>query len=566
MELKLIMKSKIKDLMNLNLHARLFRITSGYRMAIGKIVFLNAGYSLSGILLAIITKTFIDNAMAGDYQMTILYGCLFAGVLLVQLVCSSYLSYSTIRLTETMRNGLQIKLLADIYSKKWLDLNKYKTGDLLLRIYSDIGSIVTALTATLPQMFALVLQFIVAFVLVFTYSPLLAVLTFLVTPVTVFVGLVIGQKLKVVQKKIQEADALKNAIINESLQNIIILKSFDFLVKNLQKISRLQTTHFDYVKKKNIIAIKSNVILTLGYEIGFFAAIVFGTYGLAFQGITVGTFTAFVQLVGQIQGPIQGLAIGIPQYISSLSSVERIQELELLEDDWQQDENDLPADFVLERIVLEDVFFSYTANRPILTDLKMIVNRGEKVAIVGPSGEGKTTLILLLLALTKPDCGQVLIESLAGERYTIGANTRRFFSYVPQVNTLFSGSIYDNFLLNHEVSDEELERALVASCCKEFIDALPRGLDTLMGERGIGLSQGQAQRITIARALLHKSPILIFDEATSALDLETEHKLIENLKRYYPECTLIAVTHRESLFDICDRVYRLKNGRLNIEV
>jgi len=148
----------------------------------------------------------------------------------------------------------------------------------------------------------------------------------------------------------------------------------------------------------------------------------------------------------------------------------------------------------------------------------------------------------------------------------MGANTRRFFSYVPQVNTLFSGSIYDNFLLNHEVSDEELERALVASCCKEFIDALPRGLDTLMGERGIGLSQGQAQRITIARALLHKSPILIFDEATSALDLETEHKLIENLKRYYPECTLIAVTHRESLFDICDRVYRLKNGRLNIEV
>ncbi len=566
MELKLAIKSKIKDLLNQDLHARLFQMTAGYRLAIGKIVMLNTAFSLSGILLAVMTKKFIDNAMAGNFQLTTLYGCLFAVLLLVQLVGSSYLSYSTIRLAETMRNGMQIKLLADIYSKKWLDLNKYKTGDLLLRIYSDVGSIVTALTTTLPQMFALVLQFIVAFVLVYTYSPLLAVLTFLVAPVTAVFGLVMGQKLKVVQKKIQEADAQKNASINESLQNIIILKSYNFLVNNLQKISSLQATHFDYVKKKNSIAIKSNVMITLGYEICFFAAIVFGTYGLAFQSITVGTFTAFIQLVGQIQGPIQGLATGMPQYISSLSSVERIQELEWLEDDWQLNENDLPGDFMPERIILKDVAFAYIKNRPILKALEMEVKRGEKIAIVGPSGEGKTTLILLLLALTKPDAGQVLLASAAGEKYTMGVNTRRFFAYVPQVNTLFSGSIFDNFLLNHEVSAKELECALEASCCKEFIDALPMGLDTIMGERGIGLSQGQAQRITIARALLHKSPILIFDEATSALDLETEHQLIENLKRYYPECTLIAVTHRESLFDICDRVYRLKNGRLSIEV
>lgn len=559
-------QSKLNNLMNLDLHLKLYHITTGHKIAIMKITILNSVYSLSGIILALVTKSFIDKAMSGDYQQAIQYGALFATILLLQLAWSSYLSYATVRLAESMRNGIQIKLLSDIYSKNWLDLSQYKTGDLLLRLYSDVGSVVTALTATLPQIFALIIQFMVAFVLVFFYSPWLAVLTFLVTPVTILVGLIIGQKLKVVQKKIQEADALKNAIMNESLQNIIIMKSFNFLSKNLQKVERLQAAHFNLVKKKNMIAIKSNIMLSLGYEIGFFAAIVFGTYGLAFQGISVGTFTAFIQLVGQIQGPIQGLSTGIPQYITSLSSVERIQELEMLEDDLTVDDVDALVEFTPKSIILKDVSFGYTDDKPVLTSLDMILNRGEKVAIVGPSGEGKTTLILMLLALIKPDQGQLLIEADSGEHYAMGVNTRRFFSYVPQVNTLFSGSIYDNFLLNKEVSDEELERALVASCCKDFIEALPMGLATLMGERGIGLSQGQAQRITIARALLHNTPFLIFDEATSALDLETERKLIENLKIYYPKCTLIAVTHRESLFDICDRVYRLKNGRLSIEV
>lgn len=560
------LKEKLENLLNFDLHVKLYHFTKGHKIAIVKITILNSVYSLSGIILALVTKSFIDKAMSGDYKTAIYYGALFASILLLQLAWSSYLSYCTVRLTETMRNGIQINLLSDIYSKRWLDLNRYKTGDLLLRLYSDVGSVVTALTATLPQIFALIIQFLVAFVLVFFYSPWLAVLTFLVTPVTILVGMIIGQKLKVVQKKIQEADAQKNAIMNESLQNIIIMKSFGFLSKNLQKVAKLQAAHFSLVKKKNMIGIKSNIMLSLGYQIGFFAAIVFGTYGLAFQGISVGTFTAFMQLVGQIQGPIQGLSTGVPQYISSLSSVERIQELELLADDWQVDDDDSLVKYIPRSIILKDISFAYSVDKPVLTGLDMTLKRGEKVAIVGPSGEGKTTLILMLLALIKPDQGQLLIEAATGEHYVMGVNTRRFFSYVPQVNTLFSGSIFDNFLLTKEVCDDELERALVASCCKDFIAALPLGLDTLMGERGIGLSQGQAQRVTIARALLHDTPFLIFDEATSALDLETEHKLIDNLKRYYPECTLIAVTHRESLFDICDRVYRLKNGRLSIEI
>jgi ABC-type bacteriocin/lantibiotic exporter with double-glycine peptidase domain len=422
------------------------------------------------------------------------------------------------------------------------------------------------MTATIPQIFAFIVQFSVAFALVFSYSSMLAVIIFFVTPITLLFGLIIGHKLKVVQKKIQEADALKNAVINESLQNTIILKSFNFLSQNLQKVKMLQNAHFELVKRKNIISIRSNVMLSLGYAFGFFAAIVFGTYGLAIQGISVGTFAAIVQLVGQIQGPMQGVSKGISQYISSLSSVERLQELESLEDEWQMDKNEPQILEKPQKIVLKNVCFAYIKDKPIITNLELTVIKGEKVAIVGPSGEGKTTLILMLLALIEPDNGELFIETSKGERYNMGVNTRSCFSYVPQVNTLFSGSIYDNFLLTSAVSDEELKQALEASCCSEFLDKLPLGLGTEIGERGIGLSQGQAQRVTIARALLHNTPVLIFDEATSALDVGLERRLIENIKKFYPGCTLIAITHREGLFDICDRVYKLKNGRLYSEL
>jgi ABC-type multidrug transport system fused ATPase/permease subunit len=428
-----------------------------------------------------------------------------------------------------------------------------------------VDSIVTALINTVPTLIALMVQLLMAFGLLYMYDMLLALLTFLVTPITILFGMVIGQKIKVVQKKIQEADALKHSIINEALQNIIILKSFNYVIRNLERVKALQADHFELVKRKNRISINSNLMLGFGYQLGFFGAVTFGAFRLASKAITVGTFTAFIQLVGQIQAPIQGLASSLPQLIASLSSVERIHELDEIENDRLLDDNTMIHSAVPSKIVVKNISFAYKENHPVFSGLNMTINRGEKVAIVGPSGEGKTTLVHMLLSLIEPDAGEITIETGAGGTFPLGVGTRRFFSYVPQTNTLFSGSIYDNFLLNHDVSDEAIENALIASCCKSFIDELPEGLDTLMGERGIGLSQGQAQRISIARALLHETPFLVFDEATSALDIETERNLISNLKQYYPLCTLIAVTHRESIFDICDRVYWMKNGGLTYE-
>ncbi len=559
------LKSKLTLFLNIELHKKLQTFSIGYKWSIFRIVLLNVLNALTSIGLAIVTKVLIDSAMAGKLNTAIYYGISLAIILLFEMFLVSAITYYTVRTKESMRNSLQLNALSEIYDKKWIQLNTYKTGDLVSRLYSDVDSIVTALTNTVPTLIALMVQLLMAFGLLYSYDTLLALLTFLVTPITILFGMVIGQKIKVVQKKIQEADALKHSIINEALQNIIILKSFNYVIRNLERVKALQADHFELVKRKNRISINSNLMLGFGYQLGFFGAVTFGAFRLASKAITVGTFTAFIQLVGQIQAPIQGLASSLPQLIASLSSVERIHELDEIENDQQQDDNTLNHSAIPSKIVVNNISFAYKKNQPVFSGLNMTISRGEKVAIVGPSGEGKTTLVHMLLSLIEPDAGEITIETNAGGRFPLGASTRRFFSYVPQTNTLFSGSIYDNFLLNHDVSDEAIENALIASCCKSFIDELPEGLETLMGERGIGLSQGQAQRISIARALLHETPFLVFDEATSALDIETERNLISNLKQYHPLWTLIAGTHRESIFDICDRVYWMKNGGLTYE-
>lgn len=558
-------KNKIMLFMNIELHKKLQAYSKGYKWSIFRIVIFNVINSIVSIGLAIITKVLIDSAMSGEFKTAVYYGVTLAVVLLFEMLLMSYITYFTVRVKENMRNSIQLNALSELYSKKWMQLNNFKIGDLVSRLYSDVDSIVTALINTIPMLIALMIQLFMAFGLLYTYDSLLALLTFLVTPVTILFGMVIGQRIKVVQKKIQEADALKHSIINESLQNIIILKSFNYISRNISRVKSLQNEHFKLIKRKSIISIKSNLMLGFGYQLGFFGAVTFGAFRLASQAISVGTFTAFIQLVGQIQAPIQGLASSLPQLIASLSSVERINEIYDIENDWQPDNVNLQNGVIPTKISINNISFAYNENSPVFSDLNMTVKRGEKIAIVGPSGEGKTTLVHMLLSLIEPDTGDITIETNSGGSVPLGVSTRRFFSYVPQVNTLFSGSIYDNFLLNHEVSEETIEKALIASCCKSFIDELPDGLDTLMGERGIGLSQGQAQRITIARALLHETPFLVFDEATSALDFDTEHELINNLKQYYPQCTLIAMTHRESIFGICDRVYWMKNGGLIYE-
>lgn len=550
---------KMKKLLDINSYKALNLFAKGYRKSILKLTLLNIIASLFGVSIAFITKLMIDEAISGQSSQAIKYGIILSILLALQLAVTSFILYFSVRLNETIRNDLQLKIIGSIYRKKWLYINQYKTGDLLTRAYNDLANIIQSITGIIPKLIALLIQLIVAFSVLAYFDPLIATITFLVTPVSILASMIVGRKLKTLQYYIQTADAAQRSKINESLQNIIILKTFRFLQHNLKQIEDLQNTRFDHIKRKNILNIKASLLLSTGNRIGMFGALGLGAIRLSQKAISFGTFTAFIQLVGQVQGPIQAMSVSLPKLITSLSSVDRVLEITRLP-------NDNPKllkanyDILPSKIIFDNISFKYTKDVNVINKLSLTINKGEKIAIIGPSGEGKTTLIHILLSLIEPQEGTIIMELENGEERLIGPTTIGYFSYVPQSNTLFSGSIKENLLISNHVSSEDIDKALEASCSYEFIKQLDKGIDTILSERGIGLSQGQAQRITIARALLHNTPYLVFDEATSALDMETETQLVKNLKDYYPNTTLITVTHRESILDICDKVYKLENG------
>ncbi len=287
-----------------------------------------------------------------------------------------------------------------------------------------------------------------------------------------------------------------------------------------------------------------------------------GAYRLAQSDISFGTFTAFLQLVGEIQGPIHEMTRSIPRLISSLSSLERIEEIIALPDETSQNHYTINENETINGLHIHNLSFAYDENTRVLDKVNLSIISGHRIGIIGPSGSGKTTLIHLILSLIEPSDGSLFISFDSGKKLPLTFASRNFFSYVSQANPLFSGSLRENLFLNETITPDQIQTALTAACCDEFIRQLDNGIDSIIHERGVGISQGQAQRINIARALVHNKPFLILDEATSSLDRETERQLIRNITHYYPNTTLIAITHGTQLLTICDEIYEIKEKQL----
>jgi ABC-type multidrug transport system fused ATPase/permease subunit len=553
---------KLKKLININIYRTLYKYSNGYRSKILLITTLSILQALLNVLVAFITKLMIDFAIDGDYRSALHYGIFFALLLIIDLSLYSFLSHNNVKLENTMVNNLQLHLLTRIYHKKWASISQHNTGDLLTRLYEDVRHVVQTLTNIIPTMIALFLQFIAAFAMLAYFDWMLAMLTFLITPFTVLISMIIGRTLREIQYKIQNADGIQRSKINESLQNLILLKTFNYLNENISQISSLQNNRFALIKNKNLKSIKANVILESGYNVGFFFALTLGAYRLAQSAITFGTFTAFLQLVGEIQGPIHEMTRSIPRLISSLSSLERIEEIYALPDESHQDNYITENSEKLLGLQIQNLSFAYDPSIPVLKNVSLEIVSGKRIGIIGPSGSGKTTLIHLILSLIEPNSGNLFLAFDSGKKIPASSLTRHYFTYVSQSNPLFSGSLRENLFLNEHISKEQLQTALTAACCDEFIDQLEQGIDSLIHERGVGISQGQAQRINIARALVHNKPFLILDEATSSLDRSTEQELIKNIAHYYPNTTLIAITHGTELLKICDEIYEIKDKKL----
>ncbi|QNU68930.1 ABC transporter ATP-binding protein [Ruminiclostridium herbifermentans] len=532
----------------------------GFRKSIAFIIILDAATALVGVAVAILSKNLIDCAVDGTIGKAVVFASMFGTLVFANLGIKAFSSVLSVKTYELMSNSIRKRIFSRISISEWLYVTKYHSGDVLTRLTSDVGNVTTGVVNTLPSIIHLCVQLTAAFGTLLYYEPMLAVLAFILGPFTVLLSRIWGRKLKQLNVKVQESESAYRAFIQESIENMLIVKTFQLEKRNIDIISDLHGTRLKWVMKKNVTSVVASTTLGLGYWIGYLLAFCWGTLKLSRGTTSFGTLTAFLQLVSQVQGPFIGLASTIPQLISAIASSERLMELEALP--VEQFSKELPAEAVT-GISFKDIYFSYEDKKPILENLTVNIKPGEVVGIIGSSGEGKTTLIRLLLALVKPDEGIVSFVSKEGKEFLASAETRDWISYVPQGNTLFSGTIEENIRAGYSAASmEEIQAAARAACAMDFIDELADGMKSKVGERGVGLSEGQAQRISIARALLRKSPILILDEATSSLDIASEMHVLKSIHELKPARTCIVITHRPTALKICSRVLKLENGRL----
>lgn len=556
---------KYKKMFHFKLFKWVFHSIHSHIPAVIVLSLLNIVVSLLYIVIATTSKKLIDSTVAQDAKRAIIYGVLFAAILFGQIIIHAITVTKRNKLSILLTNQLQKDFMKRYYSLNWQSVSRFHSGDILTRFTTDIANITDACVSLFPRIVALSLKLVAAFYILFIFDKSLALLAFFLSPLSALFSWLVGRKIKKMQTAILTAESNYNSYLNETIQNFLIIKTFEHEKSSLKKVRYHQNNLINLIMKSTRFSAIQNIFLGIGSKFGFFLGLSWGAYRISTQSISYGTFAAFLQLVGQVQEPIEYLARSLPKMMLTITSAERLMALEELESDAVNLPPN-PIDFKPTGLLFEGVNFHYDASKDILNNINLSVKPGKIVALVGSSGEGKTTLFRLVLSLIKPIKGALSLELDDGSSIPISSNTRAYFTYVPQGNTLFSGSIWDNLKIGDPSATEaEMVEALLLACAWTFVEKMPNGIYTVIGEHGVGLSEGQAQRICIARAFLRKAPILLLDEATSALDGETEKEILENILKLNPPRTCLAITHRKTIFDICDDIYMLTDGRLNKE-
>ena len=462
------------------------------------------------------------------------------------------------------QNRMQQRVLARLLRSEWRGREAMHSGDIINRLEQDVKTVVTFLTETLPSTLSTLAMFVGAFVYLFQMDTWLAITTVAILPVFILVSRVYIAYMRRYNRKVRDTDSLIQSLLTETMQHRMLVKTMEADGQMLDRLDNTQQTLRQWVRKRTAFSVASNFFLNLGFSIGFLVAFLWGALRLYAGTLTFGGMTAFLQLVNRIQGPARDLAKLVPAFVSVFTAAERLMELEDIPEEQQGESCMLPAPC---GIRFEQVTFNYGApgQQPALRDFSVDFKPGTCTAVMGETGTGKTTLIRLLLALVKPQEGEISIYSSETSNTCPTSSTsqtsfsslsplhRCNFVYVPQGNTLLSGTLRENLQLGSPQATDHQMREALQMACADFVAELPDGLDTRFSEQGGGLSEGQAQRIAIARALLRPGSIMLLDEATSALDVETEKKVLENILSDHRR-TVIFVTHRPAVVNYCDQV------------
>ena len=536
-----------------------------YRWTIFFYTFLGMVSTSLGLLSSIAGKYLID--IVTGYQMNkagMIFGVM-AGSFAVSLILNGGISRIMVKLNTNISNDIRADLFEQILDVSWLELSKYQNGDMLSRFNQDIETVGSNAVSWLPAVVIAFYHFLATFLVLFYYDKVMAGIALGSAPFVVLMSQFMMKKQRDCQKKVREMSSRMMTFEAETFYNMDMIKSLGISLHCSTCLKKLQEQYKKITLDYNLFSIKTKAVLSVVGMAIQFTAFGYCLFRLWTHAITYGTMTLFLQQRNSLSGAFQNLVSIIPSFLNSSVSAHRLRELTELpkEIHSMQNQKDLFLTKGGLEVRLENVTFSYTKGKQVFRESDFCACPGEIVALVGTSGEGKTTLLRLILGLIEPDTGKAILKAQDKTEQKLNADTRVCFSYVPQGNTLLAGSIAENLSIAKEgASREEMKTALERACALEFFKKLPEGLETKLGERGKGLSEGQSQRIAIARALLRNAPVILLDEATSALDEETEKKLLKNILEKAPEKTCIVTTHRPGVLRLCRRVYRVEDGKI----
>lgn len=526
---------------------------------------------LSGIFYALLLRNIVDGAVSGDknlFWLNVLFTLLLVAL---QLILRAVVRFMTENAKSFMENLLKQRLLENLLYRDYASVSSIHSGEWLNRLTGDTTIVSDGCVDIFPGIAGMLVKIIGALIMIFVIEPKLAALLIPIGAILMVIASLFRKKMKILHKDVREKDGKLRVFLQERLGSMMILRSYSVEEKTIREADGFMEEHRAARMRRN----RFSNICNLGYGAAmnglYLLGIIYCGYGILKGTISFGTLTAITQLISQIQTPITSLTGYLPQYYSMIASAERLMEVEELPREVEDvcEIKDVLAYYEknFHSIELKDVAFTYApvgaadsaegkVQMPIvLADLNLSVKKGEYVAFTGHSGSGKTTILKLLMCMYPLDKGECYLLNKDGSRQELTSAWHRLFAYVPQGNYLMSGTIREIVCFadpGEGSNDEKLHEALRISCVEDFLSDLEQGVDTLLGERGTGLSEGQMQRIAIARALYSSSPVLLLDEATSALDETTEVRLLENL-RCMTDKTIIIVTHRQAALSICDK-------------
>lgn len=544
----------------------MFSYAKKYKKEIIFYIFLGIFSTIMSLVSSVASKELINIVTGKQTSRAMTMAIVMVSMSLFSLFFNQIMSRITLKINIRIQNEIQADIFDKIIEVNWLDLSKYHSGDLLNRFGSDVGTVAGSAIGWVPKLIVNSFNFFATLALILYYDPTMMILALLNAPVMLFSSKILMSRMRDYDKKVKVMNSEMMSFETETFSNVDSIKSFSLTNLFSRKLKGFQERYKTVNLEYNMFSIKTNLVLSIIGMIIEFSFFGWAVYRLWSGAINYGEMTLFLQQSGRLSSAFNTLVSIVPSTISSTISASRLMEIINLP---KEENNVETADYLQEisekgfSLEIKDVFFSYVEDKRVLVSSSMHASKGEIVALVGPSGEGKTTMIRMFLGLITPEKGDAILKDYKGEAYKLSASTRHLFAYVPQGNTIFSGTIADNLrMVKEDATDEEVIQALKSACAYDFVERLDDGIHSEIGARGKGLSEGQAQRIAIARAILRDSPILLLDEATSALDIETEREVLRNKIKNHPNKICIVTTHRPSVLNMCQRVYRVVDTKL----